>query len=76
MVKYALVCVKTPVFASILMNSDLGLNLKRTAEKVKSSHLYLYSAFNNTNCNKAEIKRVSVYWIQVALKVTAVCYSC
>ncbi len=21
--------------------------------KVKSSHLYLYSAFNNTNCNKA-----------------------
>ncbi len=21
--------------------------------QVKSSHLYLYSAFNNTNCNKA-----------------------
>ncbi len=23
------------------------------SESVKSSHLYLYSAFNNTNCNKA-----------------------
>ncbi len=23
------------------------------ALQVKSSHLYLYSAFNNTNCNKA-----------------------
>ncbi len=23
------------------------------ASQVKSSHLYLYSAFNNTNCNKA-----------------------
>ncbi len=22
-------------------------------KQVKSSHLYLYSAFNNTNCNKA-----------------------
>ncbi len=26
---------------------------KKRVEKVKSSHLYLYSAFNNTNCNKA-----------------------
>ncbi len=24
-----------------------------TKSQVKSSHLYLYSAFNNTNCNKA-----------------------
>ncbi len=24
-----------------------------TVSQVKSSHLYLYSAFNNTNCNKA-----------------------
>ncbi len=24
-----------------------------TSSQVKSSHLYLYSAFNNTNCNKA-----------------------
>ncbi len=23
------------------------------SSQVKSSHLYLYSAFNNTNCNKA-----------------------
>ncbi len=26
---------------------------KRSESQVKSSHLYLYSAFNNTNCNKA-----------------------
>ncbi len=26
---------------------------KARLEQVKSSHLYLYSAFNNTNCNKA-----------------------
>ncbi len=24
-----------------------------TSGYIKSSHLYLYSAFNNTNCNKA-----------------------
>ncbi len=32
------------------------LDLKEVFSKssqVKSSHLYLYSAFNNTNCNKA-----------------------
>ncbi len=27
--------------------------VERGASQVKSSHLYLYSAFNNTNCNKA-----------------------
>ncbi len=27
--------------------------LKRVQSQVKSSHLYLYSAFNNTDCNKA-----------------------
>ncbi len=40
MVKYALVCVKTPVFASIIMNRDLGLSLKRTAEK---ENVYQYT---------------------------------
>ncbi len=30
------------------VHSRVAANLK-----VKSSHLYLYSAFNNTNCNKA-----------------------
>ncbi len=34
------VCVCVCVFVSIY-------------QSVKSSHLYLYSAFNNTNCNKA-----------------------
>ncbi len=28
-------------------------SLYRRLCQVKSSHLYLYSAFNNTNCNKA-----------------------
>ncbi len=27
--------------------------VQKTIIQVKSSHLYLYSAFNNTNCNKA-----------------------
>ncbi len=27
--------------------------LKAPSSQVKSSHLYLYSAFNNTNCDKA-----------------------
>ncbi len=38
----------------------MGRGLRRPAggelldlSQVKSSHLYLYSAFNNTNCNKA-----------------------
>ncbi len=30
-----------------------GLLFSRLAQRVKSSHLYLYSAFNNTNCDKA-----------------------
>ncbi len=31
----------------------ISLVLVTSDNKVKSSHLYLYSAFNNTNCNKA-----------------------
>ncbi len=33
------------------LNPELLLLL--VMSQVKSSHLYLYSAFNNTNCNKA-----------------------
>ncbi len=32
-VKYTLVCVKMPIFASILLNSNLGLKWKQTAER-------------------------------------------
>ncbi len=31
----------------------LDLIISKKQAQVKSSHLYLYSAFNNTNCNKA-----------------------
>ncbi len=45
----------------VLYASISVLNLMRAAtgsqcsesSQVKSSHLYLYSAFNNTNCDKA-----------------------
>ncbi len=30
-----------------------GTHLYESLSQVKSSHLYLYSAFNNTNCDKA-----------------------
>ncbi len=33
-----------------LLGDRLGVG---SPGQVKSSHLYLYSAFNNTNCNKA-----------------------
>ncbi len=32
-VKYTVLCVKIPVFASILVKSNLGLKWKQTAEK-------------------------------------------
>ncbi len=32
---------------------------------VKSSHLYLYSAFNNTNCVKATAKYQNIYFFLV-----------
>ncbi len=41
---------------SWLENTDFMVNfhlLFADVSQVKSSHLYLYSAFNNTNCNKA-----------------------
>ncbi len=31
----------------------LRLGARDVSSQVKSSHLYLYSTFNNTNCNKA-----------------------
>ncbi len=33
--------------------SDTLAVIDKPVCQVKSSHLYLYSAFNNTNCNKA-----------------------
>ncbi len=32
---------------------DTALDATSSGSQVKSSHLYLYSAFNNTNCNEA-----------------------
>ncbi len=43
------VCVYETTFVIIFIR-NYNLN---TICQVKSSHLYLYSAFNNTNCNKA-----------------------
>ncbi len=37
---------------NININTDVQENVQIGCQ-VKSSHLYLYSAFNNTNCNKA-----------------------
>ncbi len=38
----------------MLMTHDIDtLDIILSISQVKSSHLYLYSAFNNTNCNKA-----------------------
>ncbi len=46
----------TLAFECALVPSYLGMcspNAVLRGTFVKSSHLYLYSAFNNTNCNKA-----------------------
>ncbi len=37
----------------ILVNRKLNLTIEHLGSQVKSSHLYLYSAFNNTDCVKA-----------------------
>ncbi len=39
--------------AASSMGFDAMSVVKKQQEQVKSSHLYLYSAFNNTNCVKA-----------------------
>ncbi len=45
----AVLCLKLDKLEISIMS-----NLRDTVmSQVKSSHLYLYSAFNNTNCNKA-----------------------
>ncbi len=50
------VCVRLCVCLSVCVCVCVcGVCVYRLNESVcvKSSHLYLYSAFNNTNCNKA-----------------------
>ncbi len=39
--------------ACMHIHKHISLYLADKTSQVKSSHLYLYSAFNNTNCNKA-----------------------
>ncbi len=37
----------------LIFASSVGFGSFAVVSQVKSSHLYLYSAFNNTNCDKA-----------------------
>ncbi len=48
-------CSKVELFGKLCLDGCAIVLRTSTLHwrKVKSSHLYLYSAFNNTNCNKA-----------------------
>ncbi len=39
--------------SDVMLGGLCGFSHSRGGRQVKSSHLYLYSAFNNTNCDKA-----------------------
>ncbi len=41
------------IWKQIKQDTLVGGKIVAKRVKVKSSHLYLYRAFNNTNCNKA-----------------------
>ncbi len=51
-----------------LIRADTGRGVTQDLELVKSSHLYLYSAFNNTNCNKA-LHNIKIFNIQIVNNV-------